>query len=67
MKDITPQSSWAEVEEYACEVFGREFALRWTNKPLKRFSDRSMKQAFHSDQQAQVVELLLQGAYGFVF
>ena len=67
MKDITPQSSWAEVEEYASEVFGREFALRWTHKPLRRFGDISMKQAFHSDQQAQVVELLLQGAYGFVF
>lgn len=67
MKDITPQSSWTEVEEYACEVFGREIALRWINKPLRRFGDASMKQAFHTGQQAEVVELLLQGAYGFVF
>ncbi len=67
MKDITSQSSWAEVEEYACEVFGREFALRWTHKPLRRFGDISMKQAFHAGQQAEVVELLLQGTYGFVF
>ncbi len=67
MKEITPQSSWAEIKEYACEVFGREVALRWINKPLRRFDGASMKYAFHAGQQAEVVELLLQGAYGFVF
>lgn len=67
MKDITRQSSWAEIEKYACEIFGREVALRWINKPLRRFHDVSMKHAFHAGQQAEVVELLLQGAYGFVF
>lgn len=67
MKDITHESLWPEVEAYACEVFGREIAMRWINKPLRRFDGSSMKTAFAQGQQVEVVELLLRSTYGFVF
>ncbi len=67
MKDITPDSTWDDVQLYACEVFGREVAMRWINKPLRRFGGSSMKTAFAQGQQVEVVELLLRSTYGFVF